>query len=146
MKIKLQWYLQEHVILNINLFKQVLADAAKWQAEDAEVEFAVVGSKATSFFNNMGAKVASQISGLGDRPSVTDLIGSVRVMLDAYDNGEIDRLFVVYNKFVNTMTQKPTIDQPLKGEVASHRYHIAVSHAVIGRDILDAIDQRVLNV
>jgi len=99
--------------LNINLFKQVLADAAQWQSKGAEVEFGVVGSKATSFFNNMGAQVTSQVSGLGDSPSVTDLIGSVKVMLNAYDNGEIDKLFVVYNKFVNTMTQKPTIDQLL---------------------------------
>jgi len=99
--------------LNINLFKQVLADAGKQQSAGAEVEFAVVGSKATSFFNNMGAKVVSQISGLGDHPSLTDLVGSVKVMLNAYDNGEIDRLFIVYNKFVNTMTQKPTIDQLL---------------------------------
>ncbi len=99
--------------LNINLFKQVLADAAKWQGQEAEVEFAVVGSKATSFFNNMGAKVTAQISGLGDRPSLTDLVGSVQVMLKAYDDGEIDKLFIVYNKFVNTMTQEPTIDQLL---------------------------------
>jgi F-type H+-transporting ATPase subunit gamma len=99
--------------LNINLFKQVLADAGKQQAAGAEVEFAVVGSKATAFFNKMGAKVVSQISGLGDSPSLTDLVGSVKVMLDAYDNGEIDRLFIVYNKFVNTMTQQPTIDQLL---------------------------------
>lgn len=81
--------------------------------KEAEVEFAVVGSKATSFFNNMGAKVTAQISGLGDNPSVTDLIGSVQVMLKAYDDGEIDKLFVVYNKFINTMTQQPTIDQLL---------------------------------
>ncbi len=99
--------------LNINLFKRVLADAAEQQASGAEVEFAVVGSKATSFFNNMGAKVTAQISGLGDNPSVTDLVGSVKVMLKAYDNGEIDKLYVVYNKFVNTMTQQPTIDQLL---------------------------------
>ena len=99
--------------LNINLFKQTLADAAKWQAKGSEVEFAVVGSKATAFFNNMGAKVTAQVSGLGDEPSVTDLIGSVKVMLDAYDNGEIDKLFIVFNKFVNTMTQAPTIDQLL---------------------------------
>ncbi|MGJ8692891.1 MAG: F0F1 ATP synthase subunit gamma [Thalassotalea sp.] len=99
--------------LNINLFKQVLVDAGKWQSQGAEVEFGVVGSKATSFFNNMGSKITSQISGLGDSPSITDLIGSVKVMLNAYDNGEIDKLFVVYNKFVNTMTQKPTIDQLL---------------------------------
>jgi len=99
--------------LNINLFKQVLADAAEWQGKEAEVEFAVVGSKATSFFNNMGAKVTAQISGLGDNPSLTDLVGSVQVMLNAYNNGEIDKLFIVYNKFVNTMTQAPTVDQLL---------------------------------
>jgi len=99
--------------LNINLFKQVLADAGKQQSAGAEVEFAVVGSKATAFFNNMGAKVVSQISGLGDNPSLTDLVGSVKVMLNAYDNGQIDKLFIVYNKFVNTMTQQPTIDQLL---------------------------------
>jgi len=99
--------------LNINLFKQALADAAKWQSQEAEVEFAVVGSKATSFFNNVGAKVTAQISGLGDNPSITDLVGSVQVMLKAYDDGKIDKLFIVYNKFVNTMTQDPTIDQLL---------------------------------
>ncbi|MCI2282326.1 F0F1 ATP synthase subunit gamma [Colwellia sp. MSW7] len=99
--------------LNINLFKKVLADAAEKQTSGAEVEFAVVGSKATSFFNNMGAKVSAQTSGLGDNPSITDLVGSVQVMLKAYDDGEIDKLFVVYNKFVNTMTQAPTIDQLL---------------------------------
>jgi F-type H+-transporting ATPase subunit gamma len=99
--------------LNINLFKEVLADAAKWQGQEAEVEFAVVGSKATSFFNNMGSKVTAQISGLGDNPSLTDLVGSVQVMLNAYNNGEIDKLFIVYNKFVNTMTQAPTVDQLL---------------------------------
>jgi|TARA_B110000014_G_C20120428_1_gene593492 F-type H+-transporting ATPase subunit gamma len=99
--------------LNINLFKKVLADAATWQQQEAEVEFAVVGSKATSFFNNMGANVTAQISGLGDNPSVTDLVGSVQVMLNAFDNGQIDKLYVVYNKFVNTMTQQPTVDQLL---------------------------------
>lgn len=111
--------------LNINLFKQVLADAAKWQASGAQVEFGVVGSKATSFFNNMGAKVTSQVSGLGDSPSVTDLIGNVKVMLNAYDNGDIDKLYLVYNKFVNTMTQQPTIDQllPLPKSENDERQH-----------------------
>lgn len=113
--------------LNINLFKKVLASAAQWQAEEAEIEFAVVGSKATSFFNNLKANVTAQVSGLGDKPSLTDLIGSVKVMLNAYDNGEIDKLFIVYNKFVNTMTQKPTIDQLLPlpksdDEAIKHRW------------------------
>ncbi|TYK65027.1 F0F1 ATP synthase subunit gamma [Colwellia echini] len=113
--------------LNMNLFKKVLADAAEKQASGAQVEFGVVGAKAASFFNNMGAKVTAQVSGLGDSPSLTDLVGSVSVMLEAYDNGEIDRLYVVYNKFVNTMTQKPTIDQLLPlpksdDEAISHRW------------------------
>ncbi len=99
--------------LNINLFKKVLVDAGEWQSKGADVDFGVVGSKASAFFNNMGSNITSQISGLGDNPSITDLIGSVKVMLNAYDNGEIDKLYVVYNKFVNTMTQQPTIDQLL---------------------------------
>ena len=99
--------------LNTNLFKRVLADAAEKQASGAQVEFGVIGSKATTFFNNMGAKVTAQVSGLGDNPSVTDLVGSVNVMLEAYENGQIDKLYVVYNKFVNTMTQQPTVDQLL---------------------------------
>ena len=99
--------------LNINLFKSVMKDAANWQSEGAEVEFAVVGAKAAAFFGNMNSNVVAQVSGLGDTPSVTDLIGSVQVMLKAYDDGEIDKLFVVYNKFINTMSQEPMIDQLL---------------------------------
>ncbi len=113
--------------LNINLFKSVLKDSAKWQEQGAEVDFAVVGSKAAAFFNNLGANIVAQKSGLGDTPSLTDLIGSVKVMLDAYDSGEIDKLFVVYNKFVNTMAQEPTIDQLLplpksEDDAITHRW------------------------
>lgn len=99
--------------LNINLFKSVLKDAASWQEKGAEVDFAVIGSKATSFFSNVNANIIAQLSGLGAQPSVTDLIGSVQVMLKAFDNGELDKVFVVYNKFENTMSQVPTIDQLL---------------------------------
>ncbi len=99
--------------LNINLFKSVLKDSAKWQEQGAEIDIAVIGSKASTFFGSMGANIVAQKSGLGDNPSITDLIGSVKVMLDAYDNGSLDKLFIVCNKFVNTMTQQPTIDQLL---------------------------------
>jgi F-type H+-transporting ATPase subunit gamma len=99
--------------LNINLFKKAMHDMQDWSEKGAEVELAVVGSKATGFFNNSGAKVAAQVSGLGDDPSLEDLIGSVGVMLKKYDEGELDRLYVVFNKFVNTMVQEPTIDQLL---------------------------------
>ncbi|WP_162045251.1 F0F1 ATP synthase subunit gamma [Vibrio taketomensis] len=99
--------------LNINAFKKALLDMQAWKEKGAEIELAVVGSKATSFFKNSGAKVAAQVSGLGDSPSLEDLIGSVSVMLKKYDEGELDRLYVVFNKFVNTMIQQPTIDQLL---------------------------------
>ncbi|ASA55775.1 F0F1 ATP synthase subunit gamma [Vibrio gazogenes] len=99
--------------LNINLFKKALLDMTSWSEKNVDVELAVIGSKATAFFNNSGAKVAAQTSGLGDAPSLEDLIGSVNVMLKKYDEGELDRLYVVFNRFVNTMVQEPTIDQLL---------------------------------
>ncbi|MEZ8117163.1 F0F1 ATP synthase subunit gamma [Vibrio splendidus] len=99
--------------LNINLFKKAMNDMKDWSEKGADVELAIVGTKATAFFNNSGAKVAAQVSGLGDRPSLEDLIGSVSVMLKKYDKGELDRLFVVFNRFENTMVQEPTIDQLL---------------------------------
>ncbi|KUI96699.1 F0F1 ATP synthase subunit gamma [Vibrio sp. MEBiC08052] len=99
--------------LNINLFKKALLDMQSWSEKNVDVELAVIGSKATAFFYNSGAKVAAQTSGLGDVPSLEDLIGSVNVMLKKYDEGELDRLYVVFNRFVNTMVQEPTIDQLL---------------------------------
>lgn len=71
----------------------------------------MIGSKGASFFRSFGGNVVAAISHLGEEPSINDLIGSVKVMLDAYLEGRIDRLFVVSNKFVNTMTQKPTVEQ-----------------------------------
>ncbi|MEH0389921.1 F0F1 ATP synthase subunit gamma [Vibrio mimicus] len=99
--------------LNINLFKKAITDMQTWKEKGAQIELAIIGSKATSFFNNSGAKVAAQVSGLGDSPSLEDLIGSVGVMLKKYDKGELDRLYLVFNQFVNTMVQKPKIDQLL---------------------------------
>lgn len=99
--------------LNINLFKKAVTDMQAWKEKGAEIDLAIIGSKATAFFNNSGAKVAAQVSGLGDSPSLEDLIGSVGVMLKKYDNGELDRLYVVFNEFVNTMVQQPKTDQLL---------------------------------
>lgn len=99
--------------LNANEFKAVAKDVEKYAEAGVEVDFAAIGTKSIGFFNRFGGQVVAAKSGLGDAPSVTDVVGSVRVMLDAYNEGKIDRLFVVYNKFVNTMTQEPTIDQLL---------------------------------
>lgn len=96
--------------LNTNEFKAVTKDAKQWQDKDIEVTFAALGSKACGFFSRFGGEVLAAESGLGDNPSVSDLIGLVKVMLTAYDEGKIDRLFLVYNNFVNTMAQEPKID------------------------------------
>jgi F-type H+-transporting ATPase subunit gamma len=114
--------------LNINLFKKALLGMQSWKEKGAEVDIAVIGSKATAFFKSNGAKLSAQVSGLGDNPSLEDLIGSVSVMLKKYDEGELDRLYVVFNKFVNTMVQEPTIDQLLplpksESEEMSKRQH-----------------------
>ncbi|BEU05382.1 ATP synthase gamma chain [Agarivorans sp. OAG1] len=99
--------------LNINLFKQVVTDMQQWKDKGVETDLAVIGGKATAFFNSHGGNVVAQNSGLGDHPTVEELIGTVKVMLEAYDEGKLDRIYVVYNKFVNTMVQEPTIDQLL---------------------------------
>ncbi len=99
--------------LNINLFKP-LVEKMKTDSENGiEVDLAVIGSKGASFFNGIGANILAQTLGLGDHPTVGELIGAVRVMLDEYDKGKIDRLYVVNNKFINTVIQKPTINQLL---------------------------------
>ena len=98
--------------LNNNLFRKTLTAMKEWQDKKIDVDLCTIGSKATSFFKSV-SDIKASTTHLGDTPSVTDIIGTVKVMLDAYDNGEIDRLYVVYNRFVNTMTQDPTILQML---------------------------------
>lgn len=98
--------------LNTNLFKSAVGEMRAWKDKGAEVELCLIGQKGSSFFKRLG-NIRAQVGQLGDAPSVNDLIGSVKVMLDAFDNGELDRIDVVYNEFVNTMTQSPTVEQLL---------------------------------
>src|SRR5690606_17123063 len=97
--------------LNTNLFKVLVKDMTEQRQQGAEIDICVIGNKGASFFRNFGGNVVAAISHLGEEPSINDLIGSVKVMLDAYLEGRIDRLSVVSNKFVNTMVQKPTVEQ-----------------------------------
>ncbi|OOF09507.1 F0F1 ATP synthase subunit gamma [Salinivibrio proteolyticus] len=99
--------------LNINMFKSAISDMESWTQKGAEIDLALVGAKATAFFNSYGGNVVAQVSGLGDTPALEDLIGTVGVMLKKYDEGELDRLYLVFNKFENTMVQTPVIDQLL---------------------------------
>jgi F-type H+-transporting ATPase subunit gamma len=99
--------------LNTNLFKLVLASVREWQEKDAEVSLVTLGKKASAFFKNIKIEIAAHASDLGEKPQIEDLIGSIKVMLDAYREGTVDLVYVVYNDFVNTMTQSPTLEQLL---------------------------------
>ncbi|ABC33684.1 F0F1-type ATP synthase, gamma subunit [Hahella chejuensis KCTC 2396] len=99
--------------LNVNAFREMMRSMKEWRDKGAEVDLCAVGQKAISFFRNYGGNVVAALSHLGDDPSLTKIVGSVKVMLDAYAEGKIDRLYLVHNRFVNTMTQKPTVAQLL---------------------------------
>ena len=99
--------------LNVNLFKGALVAIREWQQKGASVSLCLIGAKGLQFFRRLGLPILAQVSHLGDRPHVKDLIGTVKVMLDAYSEGKIDRLFLLHNNFVNTMTQRAGITQLL---------------------------------
>jgi F-type H+-transporting ATPase subunit gamma len=99
--------------LNANLFKQVLLQMREWQNKGVPVSLSIVGTKGIAFFRRLGTPMLGSVTGLGDRPHIKDLIGTIKVMLDAYREGKIDRLFLANAKFVNTMTQQPSIMQLL---------------------------------
>ncbi|MEY8204834.1 MAG: F0F1 ATP synthase subunit gamma [Bermanella sp.] len=104
--------------LNTNLLRSLMKEMKAFNDDKVEVDICVIGQKGVSFFNSFGGNVVAAKTHLGDKPAVSDLIGSVKVMLNAFDSGDIDRLYLAGNGFVNTMTQKPTVRQllPLAAE------------------------------
>jgi F-type H+-transporting ATPase subunit gamma len=102
--------------LNNNLFKQALAHMMEMKQAGAEIDLSLIGAKSVTFFRRFGARIVSQISHLGDTPRVTDLIGSVKLLLDAYAAGELDAVYLVHNVFVSTMSQQPTLNRLLPVE------------------------------
>jgi F-type H+-transporting ATPase subunit gamma len=99
--------------LNANVFKQTLQLTREWQGKGAQVSLCLIGTKGLNFFRRLSLPILANITGLGDRPHIKDLIGPVKVMLDAYREGKLDRIFLVNAQFVNTMTQKPDVEQLL---------------------------------
>ena len=99
--------------LNANLFRKSLHEIQQWNDKQIEVEVCTIGGKAASFFSLINANVVGQVSKLGDTPHQTDIIGVIKIMLDNFVSGKIDQLFVINNEFVNTMTQRPVIQQLL---------------------------------
>ncbi len=111
--------------LNTNMFKLAVGEMADWQEKGVEIDICAIGRKSATFFSRLGGAIISQIAHLGDQPSNEALLGTVKVMLDAYDEGRIDRLFLISNVFENTMSQRPKAVQliPIDGEADTELEH-----------------------
>lgn len=99
--------------LNSNLFRKVLTYLTQWDKSNIEVDVCTVGTKASGFFSNLKTNLVGQVAKLGDAPHLQDVVGVITIMLDAYEQGKIDELYVVNNEFVNTMTQRPVVEKLL---------------------------------
>jgi len=102
--------------LNVNVFKAVLTLIREYQASGVEVRLCLIGAKALAFFRRLKVPIEASITHLGDKPRIADLIGTVQAMLDLFEEKKIDKLLLVSNRFINTMTQKPTPLQLLPAE------------------------------
>lgn len=132
--------------LNVNVFKSAVSKMKEFASQNVEIDICALGSKAISFFRNYGGNVVAVKGQLGDAPEMDQLIGSVKVMLDAFDAGKLDKLYVVSNEFVNTMTQKPAVEQllPLRAgedeEKLSH--HWDYLYEPDAKELLDGLLKR----
>ena len=99
--------------LNNNLFRKLLGEIRKWQEQDVQVDVVTIGQKASVYFRRIKVDMLATVSHLGDQPHLEQLVGVVKVMLDAYSSGKVDKVFLAYNDFVNTMTQRASFDQLL---------------------------------
>ena len=128
--------------LNVNMFRAVLKHMGELQDKGVEADLCLVGAKGMAYFRRLKVNIVAATSHLGDEPKVADLIGTVTAMLDAYIEGTIDRLYLVHNEFVNTMTQKPDLTTLLpveamdKSELQTHWDYIYEPDAA---DLLDGV-------
>ena len=133
--------------LNTNTLKLAVGEMAKWQQRGIEADVCSIGNKGIGFMRRIGAHIVSEVSGLGDTPRVEDLIGAVKVMTDAYGDEKLDRIYLVYNNFENTMTQCPVLEQllPLEGKDSERlKHHWDYIYEPDAREILDGLLMRYL--
>jgi F-type H+-transporting ATPase subunit gamma len=135
--------------LNANLLREAIRTTRTWKEQGKEVDVAVIGKKGQAFFRRVGGNILGSVDHLGDTPGINDFIGVVKVMVDAFYNGTIDALHVIYNEFVNTMTQKPKVKQLLPlpksekdKETMSH--HWDYIYEPDAKDLLDDLLERYL--
>lgn len=128
--------------LNINLFKAMIRSMKSWDEQGIEIDMCLIGAKAAAFFGSYGGNVVAATRDIGEEPVLADLIGSVKAMLDAFSEGRIDKLFLVSNEFVNTMTQEPTVEQllPLVAEESDEMtHHWDYIYEPDARDLLEGL-------
>ncbi len=129
--------------LNINLFKSTVLMMKDFNQRGVEIDLCTIGAKGLAFFKRLGGRFVAQATHLGDAPHVQQLIGIVKVMLDAYDEGKIDQLFLAYNNFINTMTQKPRIEQllpvPAPAEEKAKKLYWDYIYEPDAREVLDEL-------
>jgi F-type H+-transporting ATPase subunit gamma len=133
--------------LNANLLRETIRTMRGWKEQGREVDVAVIGRKGQAFFKRVGGNILGSVDHLGDTPGINDFIGIVKVMIDSYYNGTIDALHIVYNEFVNTMTQKPLVKQLLplpKSEEDSNSmgHHWDYIYEPDAKDLLDDLLER----
>lgn len=133
--------------LNVNLLRETVNQVHQWQSDNQGVDYCVIGRKGQAFLKRVGGKIIASIEQLGDKPSVQQLIGGVKVMLDAFYEKKIDALYIVYNEFINTMTQKPLMKQLLplpldEGDSNNLGHHWDYIYEPDSKELLDNLLQR----
>lgn len=131
--------------LNINLFKESIRAMKPWADQDVEIDFCLIGAKAAAFFKSYGGNVVAAIRDIGEDPSVADLIGGVKVMMDSFTQGTIDKLYLVSNEFINTMNQNPNAQQllPLLAtEKQEMKHHWDYIYEPDAKELLDGLLSR----
>jgi F-type H+-transporting ATPase subunit gamma len=110
--------------LNNNLFKLIVETIEDDKKKNIKPAFSLIGSKATSFFQRMGGDVMAQTAQLGDKPKIEQVLGLIKSTIDSFISGEIDEVYIVYNKFLNTVSQDPTLQKvlPIKAEEKDNDY------------------------
>jgi F-type H+-transporting ATPase subunit gamma len=113
--------------LNTNILRQSMTTMRQWDKDGAgDISVTCIGNKGLGFMQRLGAKVVSEATHMGDTPHLEKLIGPIKVMIDAYQAGELDAVHIAYTRFINTMKQEPVIEQllPLSGErLGSSEHH-----------------------
>ncbi len=132
--------------LNVNLFRRAVNAMSDWHDRGVEIDVACIGSKGIGFFKRFGTNIVAEATHLGDAPSLSDLLGSIQVMLDAFDDGHIDRLYMVNNEFINTMTQKPVVERllPITADNPQERleHHWDYIYEPDAREVVDVLLSR----